>query len=76
MPNPYTNFRNRQKSRGSRTAQTSKKVRVGSGGRRIRMVANRPIEKPTPTGTEMIETDEMKDSDSSKSSKKKKKSDT
>jgi len=34
---------------------TSKRVRIHSGGRRIRIVANKPIEEPTPTGTKPIE---------------------
>lgn len=55
MPNAYTLHRQRRKERKPKISVTSKRVRIHSGGRRIRIVANKPIEEATSTGTKPIE---------------------
>jgi hypothetical protein len=55
---------------------TSQRVRLHSGGRRIRIVANKPIEEPTPTGTKPIEPEKaLGDEPDKKKSKKSKRID-
>jgi len=57
MPNPYTLHRQRRKSQAQKVSCTSKRVRIHSGGRRIRVVANQPIEEATSTGTRPLESE-------------------
>lgn len=57
MPNPHTLHRQRKKSQPQKVSCTSKRVRIHSGGRRIRIVANQPIEEATSTGTRYLESD-------------------
>lgn len=76
MPNPYTLHRQRKKSKGPRISCTSKKVRFQSGGRRIRIVANKPIEEATSTGTKPIEPEKESAETDQKKSKKSKKAET
>lgn len=70
----------KRKAQGPKLASTSKKVRVGSGGRRIRVIGTKEIEKATATGTEPIKSDVMElgthegtETEKKKSEKKKKK---
>jgi hypothetical protein len=57
MPNPYTLYRQRRKTQPQKLSCTSKRVRIQSGGRRIRIVGNQPIEEATSTGTRYLESD-------------------
>lgn len=59
MPNAYTEFRNKQKTRKSKRAVSSQRRRVGAGGaRRVRTIANQPIEAGTSTGVAPLDTDQ------------------
>jgi len=57
MPNPYTLHRQRRKTQPQKLSCTSKRVRIHAGGRRIRIVGNKPIEEATSTGTQYLESD-------------------
>jgi len=71
MPNPYTLNRQKRKSQGQKVSNTSKKVRIQSGGRRIRIVGGKPIDQATATGTEPIENSQETEKPEKKRPKKK-----